>query len=373
MWYNLRVMGKIILVALAVAAVAGCAPDDGGADFQKGEAAYGLRDFNLAAACFKAAAEKCPTNLAARVRLASVKVDLGDIAGARSAVESALAVAPDSAEALLLDGHIAYIAKDYARARKDFAAVMSDSGLPGGIRSKAMVAQAVMEITANMFDRARLTLWRAVRLDRRNAAAWYHLGYLSRDTYRFESAALEQFQMASRLMKDPVRAKAVTRDIIPMVMESIRAKMSGKAGAAKRDPGAAAKLVAEGEALAKSSAAKAAAKFSEAYGKDPLSYAAAWNFARAYSAAAKSDAEIAKVLAAFQDAIDQRPNSQSTYRTAAKFASDRRRPMMAAKFLSQALAHDPEDKTTLAEYVQALRRLGKTTEAKLYEAYLKEL
>jgi Tfp pilus assembly protein PilF len=87
----------------------------------------------------------------------------------------------------------------------------------------------------------------------------------------------------------------------------------------------------------------------------------------------KSDAEIARVLTAFQDAIDQRPNSQLTYRTAAKFALEKRRPIRAEKFLSQALAHDPEDKTTLALYVQTLRRLGKTSEAKLFDAYLKEL
>lgn len=366
-------MGKCTLVALALLAAAGCVPDDGAADFQKGEAAYVARDLAAASAGFRTAAEKNPTNLVARVRLASVNVELGDIPAAKAAIESALAVDPTSAEAMLLDGHIAYLAKDYARAKRDFAEIIADRGLPGSVRSRALVSQAVMEITANMFDRARISLWRAVRLDRRNAAAWYHLGYLSRDTYRFESAALEQFQMASRLMKDPVRAKAVTRDIIPMVMESLRAKMAGKAGAAKRDPGAAAKLVAEGEALAKSSAKGAAAKFAAAYEKDPLSYAAAWNFARSRADTAKSDAEVSKVLQAFQDAIDQRPNSQLTYRTAAKFALGCRRPMMSAKFLSQALAHDPEDKATLANYVQALRRLGKNSDAKLYEAYLKEL
>ena len=149
--------------------------------------------------------------------------------------------------------------------------------------------------------------------------------------------------------------------------------MAGKPGASVRDPGGAAKLVTEGEALVKKDPKKAAAKFTEAYGKDPLSYAAAWNYAKCKSASAKSDAEISRVLTAFQDAIDQRPNSQMTYRTAAKFALDAKRPIRAEKFLSQALAHDPEDKTTLSMYVQTLRRLGKTASAKLFESYLKEL
>jgi Tfp pilus assembly protein PilF len=231
----------------------------------------------------------------------------------------------------------------------------------------------VLELTATMVDRARVSLWRAVRLDRRNAAAWYHLGYLSRDTFRFEDAALEQFQVASRLMTDPVRMKTVMQDIIPTIRESLRAKAASKPGAAGRDPGSAAKLVSEGEALAKKDPRKSAAKFAEAYAKDPLSYAAAWGFARSKSVSAKSDSEIARVLTAFQDAIDQRPNSQLTYRTAARFALERRRPIRAEKFLSQALAHDPEDKITLTLYIQTLRRLGKTAEAKLFDAYLKEL
>ncbi len=373
LWYNSHIMRNNILAVLALSVVAGCGPDDGSADFEKAEAAYAARDLQTAVLCYGTAAEKNPTNFTARMKLALANVDLGEIDAAKAAIDSALAVDPASAEARLLDGNIAYLAKDYARAKKAFADISSAKQLPKEIRSKAMVSQAVLEITANMFDRARVSLWRAIRLDRRNAAAWYHLGYLSRDTYRFEDAALEQFQMASRLMTDPVRVKTVMQDIIPTIRESLRAKIAGKPGAAARDPGAAAKLVTEGEGLVKRDPKKAAAKFTEAYAKDPLSYAAAWNFAKAKDDSAKSDADVARVLTAFQDAIDQRPNSQLTYRTAAQFALSRRRPIRAEKFLSQALAHDPEDKRTLGLYVQTLRRLGKTAEAKLYDAYLKEL
>ena len=373
LWYNSHIMRNNILAVLALSVVAGCGPDDGSADFEKAEAAYAARDLQTAVLCYGTAAEKNPTNFTARMKLALANVDLGEIDAAKAAIDSALAVDPASAEARLLDGNIAYLAKDYARAKKAFADISSSKHLPKEIRSKAMVSQAVLELTANMFDRARVSLWRAIRLDRRNAAAWYHLGYLSRDTYRFEDAALEQFQMASRLMTDPVRVKTVMQDIIPTIRESLRAKIAGKPGAAARDPGAAAKLVTEGEGLVKRDPKKAAAKFTEAYAKDPLSYAAAWNFAKAKDDSAKSDADVARVLTAFQDAIDQRPNSQLTYRTAAQFALNRRRPIRAEKFLSQALAHDPEDKKTLGLYVQTLRRLGKTAEAKLYDAYLKEL
>ena len=78
--------------------------------------------------------------------------------------------------------------------------------------------------------------------------------------------------MAGRLMKDPARAKAIARETIPALRESVRAKIASKPGAAQRDPSAAAKLLSEAEALAKDPK-KAAAKFAEAYAKDPLSYA----------------------------------------------------------------------------------------------------
>lgn len=366
-------MRNKILVAFALAVMAGCSPDYGIADFEKGEAAYAARDLQMAARCFKVAAEKNPTNFTARVKLALANVDLGDIEAARNAIESALALDPNAAEARLLEGNIAYLAKDYACAKKAFSDISSAKHLSKELRSKALVSQAVLELTANMFDHARVSLWRAIRLDRRNAAAWYHLGYLSRDTFRFEDAALEQFQMASRLMTDPVRVKTVMQEIIPAIRESLRGKVAGKPGVSGRDPGAAAKLLSEGDELAKKDPKKAAAKFVEAYSKDPLSYSAAWNFAKTKGATAKSDAEINRVMTAFQDAVDQRPNSQLTYRTAAKFALEKRRLMRAERFLSQALAHDPEDKTSLSLYIQTLRRLGKTNDAKFFESYLKEL
>ena len=366
-------MKRSLICGLAVLLLAGCGKDDGTVEFEKAEAAYAARDFGAAAVFYGEAAAKNPTNFEARVKQAVSLMNRGELQSAQSAVDSALALRPNSGEVVFIDGQLAYFAKDYARAKKDFNAVASASALSSELRSQALAARAVMEIAAGTFTRARLTLWRAVRLNRRNAAAWYHLGHLSRDTYRFEDAAIEQFGMAARLTEDPVRAKAITREVIPALRESLRSKMSSKPGAAKRDPGASAKLVAEAEALAGKDARKSAAKFAEAYAKDPLSYAAAYNHAKALAASAKTDRQVQAALTAFQDAVDQRPNSQETYRTAARAALSRRYPMRAEKFLSQALAHDPENRRTLELYVQTLRRLGRTVEAKLYGDYLKEL
>jgi len=287
-----------ILTALAVAIVAGCGKDDGAADFEKGMAAYAARDLRAAAGLFGSAAEKNPTNFMARIRLALANIDLGEMPSAKAAVESALALEPQSAEARLVDGQIAFYTRDYSRARKDFNAVAEAMRLPPAIRSQALSELAVVEISENNFDMARLALWRAVRLDRKNAAAWYHLGHLSRDTYRFENAALEQFEMAGRLIKDQARAKAIAHKVIPALRESLRAKMASKPRASTRDPATAAKLVTEGEALLKKDPKRASAKFAEAYSRDPLSYAAALNCAKATSASAKTDSAVDKALAA---------------------------------------------------------------------------
>lgn len=366
-------MRSCILAVFVVAVVAGCGKDDGTADFERGTAAYAAHDLSAAVDCFKSAADKNPTNAVARIRLAVANMELGDLDAARTAVDSAIEIMPESAEARFVDGQIAYFAKDYVRAKRDFDGIAGAAGLPADIRSRALSARAVMEISENRFDHARLTLWRALRLHYGNAAARYHLGHLYRDTYRFEDAAQEQFEMAGRLMRDPIRAKAIVHEVIPALRESLRARMASKPGATSRDPAAAAKLVAEGEALAKTDAKKSADRFVEAYAKDPLSYAAAFNCAKSICARAKTGSEIDKAMAAFQDAIDQRPNSQETYRTAARAALNCRRPIRAEKFLSQALAHDSGCKPTLELYVQTLRRLGKSTEAKLYSAYLSEL
>lgn len=366
-------MIKSILTALAVAVVVGCAKDDGSGDFEKGAAAHAAGDLNAAAEHFASAAAKNPTNLASRVKLAVVDMELGEMAAARAAADAAVAVDPQSAEAVLASAQVAYYEKDYARARKLFGALTSAAQLPAEMRSQAYSELAVLEIADNKTDSARIALWRALKINFKNAAAWYHLGHLSRDTYHFGNAALEQFEMAGRLMKDPERASDVVRKTIPSLRESLRAKMASKPGASKRDPAASAKLVAEGEALEKKDAKKAAAKYADAYAKDPLSYEAAFKCAKSVAASAKTDSAVDKALLAFQDAIDARPNSQETYRTAAAAATKFGRHIRAEKFLSQALAHDPKEKTTLKAYAQTLRRLGRQTDAKLYESYLKEL
>ena len=146
------------------------------------------------------------------------------MAEADRAVREACALCPESAEARLVDGQVAYLKKDYARARTAFSSVAAEAALPAAVRSEAFVGRGIVELAQDACDAARISFLRALRLNPRSAAAWYHLGVLSRDTYRFNEAALEQFEMAARL-SDPrdARTKKISHELIPALRKALRA------------------------------------------------------------------------------------------------------------------------------------------------------
>ena len=229
---------------------------------------------------------------------------------------------------------------------------------------------------------------RALRLDFRNAAAWYHMGVLSRNTYHFYSAAKDQFEMACRLEPNSARTRETVRTIIPALLEARARATADKPGAAKRDPGLAAKLIAEGVAAQKKKEIRtAAARFEKAFAADPLSWEAAWNYAQTLQAAEAAKkpndktklsvaAIVDKTIDAYRAALDATPASRDTCMAAARFALQNRRPAAACDFLSHALAHFPDSKPVLDLYIEALGKLDTpdgAKRAKMYRAYRQEL
>ena len=303
------------------------------------------------------------------------KLALGELDAANDAVTNALALLPDSAEARLADGQVAYLKRDYKRAMADFNAVASEKSLPAPIRSQAFVSRAVVASAQNDFDAARMTLFRALRLDRRNAAVWYHLGILSRNTYNFDEAAVEQFEMAARLSdpKEP-RTQKLSREIIPAVRASIAAAAASKPGVAKRNAGQASDLIREAEALRKKKMIRAAIKkYEAALAADPFSYQAARELAGLISANDKSSAGVDKALRAYRAAIDQRPAVQENYYAAAQLAYANKRWATAEAILNRAIAHDPENIKTLDLYIATLQKVGKGKQSEAWKTYRQEL
>jgi len=364
-------------LACLAALFAGCdgTPDDGSADFAKGKAAYDVRDLKTAVKHLTASIQVCATNLEAHLTLALTDLALGDVDGADKAVKAARAISPDSAEALLADAEVGWMAKDFARAKSGYSAVANAKQLSAAMRSQAYSSRAVVELAENEFDQARISLWRAMRLNPRNPAAWYHLGVLSRDTWKFDDAALQQFTVASKFLEPAsARLRDVLRNVIPALRDAAARAGAARPGVTARNPGAAAKLIGEGEELlAKKQTTKALKKFAAAYDADKFSFPAAFNYAKLLAATEKTTAGIDKTLAVFAAALDAKPISQEAGLAAARYAMYNKRWATAAKTLNRSLAYYPESKQMLRLYIDALQKTGDTKTAALYQAWLKEL
>ncbi|MBR1589424.1 MAG: tetratricopeptide repeat protein [Kiritimatiellae bacterium] len=302
------------------------------------------------------------------------KLALGEVDVADEAAKKALELMPDSAEALLVAGQVACRKGDLARAAKDFNAVASEQSLPAALRAGALVSRAVTEIKQGSFDAARLTLFRALRLDRRNASVWYHLGMLSRNTFHFDEVAVEQFEMAARL-SDPKaeRTKKISQEI-RAARAALTEAAAANPNAGKRDSSAAAKLLAEAETLRKKRMIRAAIKkYEAAFAADPFSYRAARETAYLLSLNDKSQSGVDKALRAYRAAIDQRPAVQDNYYEAAQLAYANRRWATAVSILDRAIAHDPENLKTLDLFIAALQKAGKGKQSEAWKAYRQEL
>jgi len=384
------------LGAVMLATILGCTDkevDDGARDLARGREALAAHDLPAAAQAFEACMRKNATNFEARISLALVGLEQGAPRLADTAAKEAVALDPTSAEARLVEGQTAYLAKDYARAKASLSAVADARELPKPMRAQALASRAVVELAANETDAARLSLLRALRLDFRCAPAWYHLGVLSRGTYHFLAAAKDQFEMACRLDPQSPRTRETLRTIIPSLREALARVATDKPGAAKRQPELAAKLIAEGIAAQEEKKEKkkdlktALQRFEKAHAVDPLSWEAAWYYAQTLPAAEaakkagdKTKLPVAKVvdrtLDAYHAALDVKPASRETCMAAARFALQNRRAPAACDFLSHALAHFPDAKPILELYVEALGKLGTADGAKrarMYRAYLQEL
>jgi len=385
---NRILLGGIPLVLIAL--VAGCgdqsspaaAPsrparvDDGSAEVAKGLEALAQHDSAAAAAAFTTATLKCETNFEAQVNLAMVQHQLGNIDNAAAAAAKALEICPESAEARLVDGQVAYLQKDYKRALADFAAVTGEKTLPAALRSEAWAARGVVELAQDIPDTARISFLRAMLLNRRNASAWYHLGVLSRDTYRIPEAACEQFQMAGRLLDArDARAKKISRDILPALRKAIGSQPPAtKLDLSKRDPAASAKLLADGKAQRQRNEITRATKtLTAAYKADPLSGPAALAYAQIRELRAKTSAEVDEVLVAYRTAIDQNPAAQTVYLEAARLAYKHGRWSTAVAIMDRAVAHDPENRQTLDLLVAALQKAGKNKQAEAWKTFRSEL
>ena len=298
-----------------------------------------------------------------------------DAASAASAAEAALERDPDSAEARLLAGQAAFIAEDYDRAISEFGAVSKETSLSKPLRAKGFVGLGLVEYARHNVDVARILFLRAQLHDPRNASASYHLGLIYRDTYHFYEAALLQFQMFAKLSSptEP-RTQTVGRKIIPELRDQRNRISVERPGASARNPGQAAKLIEEAQALeAKSRLTMAKNKYAEAMNADPFSYPASLGYAKLLKRLGKTAGDVDKALAAYRAAIDQRPEVQKNYLEAAQLAYVNKRWATSVQIMDRAVAHDARNRDSFDVLIGALIKAGNGKLAKSWSDYRAEL
>ena len=355
--------------AAVLAAILGCGPNDGAKEFEQGRAAYEVRDLKKAEQRFGKCLACSPNDVDRLLFLARTELDLGELAKAKSLVERAAANSRDAADVAMLKAQIAWHAKDYKTAASGFSDIANNAALDASVRSQGWAGLGVVEMTCDNHHLARIAFLRAIRLDRRNASAWYHLGLLYRDGFGYLEAALEQFEIFSRLEKDAgPRVQKVQRTVLPALKEQISRIAVERPGASIRNSAACAAAIAKAEEAAKKGKTKDAREaYALALKSDPLSYPAALGLAKAWE---KSDATKLGQQKAFENykvACTLRPSAVSTFLAAGALAMKQGYALQAVEIYSRAVAANPNSLDAIDGLIRALRKSG--GKAKVADAY----
>ena len=357
---------KCACAALA-AVLAGCGPRDGSKEFEKGKEAYGLRDLKKAAQLFERSVVLAPQDVDRLLYLARTELELGELAKAKDAVERISA--DGAADVALLKAQIAWHTKDYKAAADGFAAVANDAKLDASVRAQGWSGLGVVEMVCDNRHLARVAFLRAIRLDRRNGAAWYHLGHLYRDGFGYLEAALEQFEIFVRLEEEASpRVQKVQRTIIPALKEQIARAATELPGAASRNSSACATSISAAEAAVKKGNFKSAREaYQQALAADPLSYPAALGLAKAWERTDTTKQGQNKAFEAYKTACALRPGAVSTFLTTGALALKLGLALQAVEIYSRAIAASPNSVDAIDGLIRALRKTG--GKAKVAEAY----
>ena len=355
----------------ALAVLAGCGPDDGAKELEQGRAAYDLRDLKKAERLFERSAELCPTNVDVLVYLARVKLDLGELAPAKEWAEKAAALAAGDLDVRLLRAQLAWHMKEYDAAIELFAGVAGDASLSAEERAQGCVGLGIVEKARGNLHLARVAFLRAIRLCRRDAAAWYHLGLLYRDDFDYPEAALEQFDTFVHLEASASpRVQKVQRKVIPDLKERLVRIAAEKPGVNRRDSAASAAAIAKAEAAAKKGNFKQARQFYEEAAKaDPLSYPAALGLAEAILKTDSSKGGQQKALEQYRAACSLRTGAIRTFLTAGGLAAKLGQNAQAVAIYSRAVAAVPTSLEAIDGLIRALRAGGQGKDAQVYQAY----
>lgn len=362
--------------AVLAAAILGCGPRDGSKEFCEGKEAYELRDLKRAEKLFERSVVLAPQDTDRLLYLARTELELGELAKAQETIGRAVENSNGDADVTLLKSQIAWHTKDYEEASKGFAEIANDSRLEASVRAQGWAGFGVVEMTCDNHHLARVAFLRALRLDRRNPAAWYHLGLLYRDGFGYLEAALEQFEIFVRLEEEASpRVQKVQRTIIPALKEQIALAATERPGAAKRNSSVCATAIATAESALKKGNVRAAREaYQQALAADPLSYPAALGLAKTWARTDATKAGQQKAFENYKIACLLRPSAVSTFLVAGSLAAKLGLTLQSVEIYSRAIAANPTALEAIDGLIRALRKSGgKDKVADAYQRYRNSL
>lgn len=362
------------VVPLTLAAVVGCGPSDGKKELADGLAALEARDPAKAVKALEKSLACDGQTVDALVGLARAKLALGELKAAGEAVTAAAAQEPAATDVLQLQAQLAYHGKDYSAANEFYGKLANDTSLSAEVRAEGWTGLGIVALTQNMPDVAHAAFLTAIRLDRRHASAYYHLGLLYRNSYGLSEAALEQFEKFAYLGDaGDVLVRKVHRVVLPEIKDTIAHAAKSRLGASRRDTAACSSLLAKAEAAMRKGGAKGAKSavsfYQQALQADALSYPAALGLAKAWPKAEAGRAGEARSLECYKLACALKPSAVQTLLAAGQLAAQRGLQAVAAEIYLRAVAADGTNISAIDGLIRALQRTGKRKEAKAYQDY----
>jgi len=369
---NFSPLSAASVLSAALVVLAGCGSGDGTDELEKGKAAYEVRDLKKAEKFLEKSLACRPDDVDVLLLLARVKLDLADLPAADGLVSRAAESAGGDSDVQLLGAQIAWHRKDYAKAAEAFAAVGENAEFDAATRAQGFAGLGVIEAAGNNLHAARVAYLKALRLDRRNASAWYHLALLYRDGFGYPEIALEHLEIFVRLevSADP-RVQKVQKVLIPALKESAARALADRPGAAKRDSSACSALIVKADAAWKKGDYKKALQFyREAADVDALSYPAAEGLGRAWLKTDTTKQGQTKALESYRKACVLRSGAISTFLTAGALATRLGFYAQAVEIYSRAVAASPTSLEALDGLIRALRKTGgQANVADAYQSY----
>lgn len=359
---------------------AGCGGADPAKEAALGDASFAAGDWKKAAARYEKSLEKRPAHADTLVMLAQARFNLGELDAARAAVAAIPADFAADADVRLVGAKIDFFSKNHAAAREKFLAVAEDASLDAITRAEGWAGAGAVDCfldgmangsDAELRAQARTELLRALRLDRRNAAAHYHLGVLYRDSYGYPEAAKEQFDYFTRLAQiADRRVQDTMHKTIPALKNAIAAKAAARPGAASRNAVACTAALAKADALFRKNDFDGAGDlYAQALAKDPLSYPSAIGLARSRERSARTRSAMKKALDAYITVCEIDPGSTQAILAGAALAMRLERWATAAALYSRAIAASPSSTKALDGVATALAKAGRAKTAAVYRKY----